>query len=95
MLSFLTNTGDLRGHIYEQEASLRVSDLIQRYNDCDDNDCNFDPFDNYQSMMILTIVNTEFYHLLINDTEFDTNADQKWLLQATLGLTSCVRAMMW
>ena len=39
---FLTNTGDLRGHIYEQEASLRVSDLIQCYNDCDDNDCNFD-----------------------------------------------------
>ena len=46
-------------------------------------------------MMILTIVNTEFYYLLINDTEFDTNEDQKWLLQATLGLTSCVRAMMW
>ena len=45
---FLTNTGDLRGHIYEQEASLRVSDLIQCYNDCGDNDCNFDQLDNYE-----------------------------------------------
>ena len=38
--------------------------------------------------------NCEFYHLLINDTGFDTDEDEKWLLQANLYLISCVRAMM-